>query len=73
MSRHNSRVGFECSQELRLDNQLLELGKWEESEETRWFTRPTPSETPAQSVLAPAAGHVIQLLLLISTFPMCRH
>ncbi len=27
MSRHNSRVGFEISQELRLDNQQLELRK----------------------------------------------
>lgn len=25
MSRHNSRLGFEISQELRLDNQQLEL------------------------------------------------
>lgn len=29
MSRHNSRVGFEFSQELRLDNQLLVLRKYE--------------------------------------------
>lgn len=29
MSRHNSRVGFEISQELRLDNQQLELKRTE--------------------------------------------
>lgn len=46
MSRHNSRVGFEFSQELRLDNQLLVLRKYEtktKTEQTRSFIRPTPS------------------------------
>lgn len=82
MSRHNSRVGFEFSQELRLDNQLLVLRKYE-GKKKDWantIVHPSDSIQPsAQSEAAaavcshtPAAGHVIQLLPLISAFRIYR-